>query len=248
VPRATYAAVVCVCAFFFFTAWAMIAGAGGEAAPATALADPGSFAYMLSDTYVGRLWTDILEILIVTSCFAGVLAFHNAASRYLFALARDGFMPRRFATVHPRYASPTVAGLASFIIMVVIVVVFAAAGLDPLTTLTSALTGFGAVGLLGLITATSAAVLVFFRRRGESGWARTVAPALATLALGAATVLALVNYEAITGTSSSTINSLPWLHVLIVAAAVVTALRARAKRPADYERMGQTLIDSGDRE
>ncbi len=243
VPRATYAAIFCICAFFFFTSWAMIAGAGGEAAPATALADPGGFAYMLSDTYVGTLWTSLLEILIVTSCFAGVLAFHNAASRYIFALARDGFLPRRFAVVHPKYSSPTTAGLASFAVMTVIVIVFAVAGLDPLTTLTSALTGFGAVGLLGLITATSAAVFVFFRRRGETGWVRTVAPALATVALGAATVLALVNYESITGTTSTVINSLPWLHVVTVVVAVAVALRARTGRPADYARMGQTRDD-----
>ncbi|GAB7006770.1 APC family permease [Nocardioides sp. AN3] len=243
VPRATYAAIASVCLFFVLTSWAMIAGAGGSAAPAKALADPGNFAYSLSDQYVGSLWTDILEILIVTSCFAGVLAFHNAASRYFFALARDRFMPSRLAAVHPRFASPINAGIASSALMLVVVVAFAIAGLDPLTTLTSALTGFGAVGLLGLVTLTSAAVVVFFWRRRQFGWVHTVAPVLATLGLGTATIMALVNYDAITGTSSKVINSLPWLHVVTVVTAIGVAMHAKSRRRSDYDRMGRTLVD-----
>jgi amino acid transporter len=243
VPRATYAAITVVCLFFVLTSWAMIAGAGGSAAPGKALADPGNFAYALSDQFVGKAWTDILQVLIVTSCFAGVLAFHNAASRYFFALARDRFMPAPLAKVHPRYASPVAAGVTSIVILTIIVVAFAIAGLDPLTTLTSALTGFGAVGLLGLITVTSAAVLVFFWRRRQFGLVHTVAPVLATLGLGTATVLALVNYDAITGTSSHVINSLPWIHVLTTVVGVSVALTARARRRQTYDAMGQTLVD-----
>src|SRR5699024_10968664 len=90
IPRATYVAICCIGLFFILTSWAFISGAGGDQAAATALKDPGSFAYNLSDEFVGTAWTSVLEVLIVTSTFAGVLAFHNAASRYMFALARDG--------------------------------------------------------------------------------------------------------------------------------------------------------------
>nr|WP_281367328.1 APC family permease [Nocardioides kongjuensis] len=243
VPRATYASTLGIGAFFMFTAWAMVVGGGGDAAPATALADPGAFAYALSDSYVGTAWTKILEVLIVTSCFAGVLAFHNAASRYLFALSRDGFMPTALSQVHPTYSSPTRAGIGSFGVMALVVSGFAIAGLDPLTTLTSAMTGFGAVGLLLLITTTSGAVVVFFWRRGERGWVHVIAPAIATVALATLTVLALVNYESITGTTSSVINSLPWIHVLTILVGLAIALRARSNRPEAYQRMGQTLVD-----
>ena len=243
VPRATYAAIACVTAFFVLTSWAMIVGAGMDSAPAAALADPGNFAYNISSHYVSSAWTDILQVLIVTSCFAGVLAFHNAASRYLFALSRDGFMPASMSKVHPTYASPTIAGFVSAAVMTSIVLFFAIAGLDPLTTLTTSMTGWGAVGVLGLITATSLSVLVFFWKRGQRGFAYTVAPALATLGLGAATVLALVNYEAITGTTSGLINNLPWLHLVTLALGIGIALRARSRRPEQYQGMGHTRID-----
>lgn len=243
VPRATYAAIVCVCLFFVLTSWSMIAGAGGAKAGATALADPGNFAYHLSDTYVATGWTDVLEVLIVTSCFAGTLAFHNAASRYFYALARDGFMPGPLARTHPRFKSPTIASVTSFAIITVVMLAFAVAGLDPLTNLATSLTGVGAVGVLGLVTFTSLAVVVFFLRKRRFGWRYTVAPALGTLGVGTALVLALADYPSITGTSSQVINSLPWLLVVVIAVAVGAALWARYRVPERYERMGQTRIE-----
>jgi amino acid transporter len=221
----------------------MVVGGGGPAAPGTALADPGDFAYGLTDANVGEAWTRVLQVLIVTSSVAGVLAFHNAASRYLFALARDGFMPRRLATVHPRHSSPHVAGTVSFGVMTVIVAAFAAAGLDPLTNLASSLTGLGAIGVVSLLTTTSLAVFAYFRRRGETGWTRQAAPAAASLLLAAALVLALLNYDAITGTSSQIINLMPVIHLVVITVAVGVALHARTHRPDDYRGMGQARIE-----
>lgn len=241
VPRATYVAILCVGLFFVLTSWALLAGAGPDS-QAIALADPGMFAYTLSDTFVGTLWTRVFEVLIVTSCFAGALAFHNAASRYLFALARDGFLPAPLARTQPTYRSPAVAGFVSSAIMTVVVMGFAIAGLDPLTNLSTALTGLGAVGLLSLITVTSFAVLVFFLRRRQFGWRYTVAPALATVGMAAATTLALTNYAAITGTESALINSLPWLHLVVIVVAVGMALWVRARDPRRYAAMGSTHI------
>ena len=242
VPRATYAAILCTGAFFVLTSWAMVAGAGGSKAAAVALSNPGNFAYNLSDKFVSPWWTDVLEVLIVTSCFAGVLAFHNAASRYLFALARDGFMPKPLDRTHPKYLSPTVAGATSFTIITAIMLGFAVAGLNPLTNLSTSLTGVGAVGVLALITFTSLAVVVFFIRRRQFGWRYTVAPALGTLGVGTALVLALTNYSDMTGTTSPIINSLPWVLLPVIAIAVAIGLRARSRDPERYKQMGQTRI------
>ena len=108
VPRATYISMACIGLFFVLTSWAFLASSDG--ATAAAGASPGTFAFDLSDQFVSSAWTTILEVLIVTSCFAGMLAFHNAASRYMFALGRDGFLPRPLRTIHPKHQSPVVAG------------------------------------------------------------------------------------------------------------------------------------------
>lgn len=243
IPRATYAAVAVVGIFYVFTTWALLAGAGVEQAAATAAQDPGGFVFALSDQFVGSASTDVLNVLIVTSSFAAVLAFHNAAARYFYALARDGFLPAPLARTHPRWRSPYVAGMVQVTVLALIVAGFAIAGLDPLTNLSTAMTGFGAVGLMALLAITSLAVLAFFWRRGERGWAVTVAPALATAGLTAATVLALVNYPSLTGSTSDVINNLPWLHLLVIAAGIGVALWMRANRPDRYAAMGTTRVD-----
>ena len=241
VPRATYISMACIGLFFVLTSWAFLASSDG--ATAAAGASPGTFAFDLSDQFVGSAWTTILEVLIVTSCFAGMLAFHNAASRYMFALGRDGFLPRPLRTIHPKHQSPVVAGATGYGVETVVVIGFALAGLDPLTNLSAALTGFGAVGLMVLITATSLAVLVFFARQGTFGLAQTVAPGLSLIGFGAITWFALSNFTAITGTDSAIINGLPYLHLLTIVVAIAVAMRARQAQPETYANMGRTLVD-----
>jgi len=243
VRRATYLSVVLAAAFYVLTAWALVAGGGGTGAPGAALADPGNYAFTLATDNVGAAWSDVLQLLVFTSSLAGVLAFHNAASRYMFALGRDEFLPRRLSAVHAKHESPHVAGVAAFVIMGLVIAGFAIAGLDPLTNLASSTTGVGAIGVVALLALTSLAVLVFFWRRGQRGWANTVAPAIGILLLGSATVLALVNYDAITGSRSTLINSLPVLHLVVIIVAVGVAVHAKKHRPAAYQSMGRTQID-----
>ena len=241
VPLATYISMACIGVFFVLTSLAFLASSDG--AVAAAGASPGTFAFDLSDEFVGSAWTTILEVLIVTSTFAGMLAFHNAASRYMFALGRDGFLPRPLRTLHPKHQSPVAAGVTGYVVETLVVVGFAVAGLDPLTNLSAALTGFGAVGLMVLITATSLAVLLFFAKQGMFGLTYTVAPALSLIGFATITWFAMTNFIAITGTDSAIINGLPYLHLVIIVVAIAVALRARQERPEIYANMGRTLVD-----
>lgn len=243
VRRATYISVVLAAVFYVLTAWALVAGGGGAGAPGAALADPGNYAFILATDNVGAAWSVVLLLLVFTSSLAGVSAFHNAASRYMFALGRERFLPRRLSAVHVKHESPYVAGVAAFVIMALVIAGFAIAGLDPLTNLASSTTGVGAIGVVSLLAVTSLAVLVFFWRRGRRGWAHTVAPAAGTLLLGSATALALINYNAITGSSLALINSLPVLHLVLIIVAIGVAIRAKKRRPEIYHGMGRTQVD-----
>jgi hypothetical protein len=64
------------------------------------------------NTYVGNWATDLTRVLIVTSLFAALLAFHNAITRYTYALASEGALPRQLGRIHPVHKSPYIAGLA----------------------------------------------------------------------------------------------------------------------------------------
>ena len=52
-----------------------------------------------------------MRVLIVTSLFAALLAFHNAITRYTYALASEGALPRRLGRIHPVHKSPYIAGI-----------------------------------------------------------------------------------------------------------------------------------------
>lgn len=238
VPRATYLAITCITGWYILTSWAFVVGGGGADAPAAALANPGTFVFALSDEYVGTAWTSILEVLIVTSMFGGVLAFHNAAIRYMFSLARDGFLPTPLVRIHPSYHSPVVANGVNAVLLLVISAGFAVAGLDPLTSLSTSMTGFGAVGLLGLVAATSLSVAVYFWRAGKRDLLHVGLPVVGTIGVGAALVLSLQNYALMTGTDNSVINHLPWLHVVTILVVVVVSFRVRRSHPARWAQAG----------
>lgn len=243
VPKATYGAVAVVGVFYVVCAWGLVAGAGVDRIGEVAGRDPGNFVFGLAGEYLGPVAVEVIGVLVVTSSFAAVLAFHNAAARYFFALARDGFLPAALARTHPRFGSPYVAGFVQVAVLAVMVFGFAVAGLDPLLNLSTSLTGLGAVGLESLLTLTSVAVAVFFYRRGERGPGHVLAPVVAAVVLAVATSLSFVNYSSLTGSPSPVINSLPWLHLLVVAVGLGVALWARARDRDRYERMGRTRVD-----
>lgn len=71
-----------------------------------------------------------MEILIVTSFFAAVLAFHNACARYLFSLGRERLLPT-LARTHHRMSSPHIASLALTVISIIAIGAGALLGADP---------------------------------------------------------------------------------------------------------------------
>lgn len=238
IPRATYLAIGCITAWYVFTSWAFVVAGGGYKVGEVTLADPGLFVFNLSDKYVAAAWTSMLNVLIVTSMFAGVLAFHNAAIRYMFSLSRDGFLPQALGKVHAEYRTPTVAGVVNAVLLLAISLGFAMAKLDPLLVLSTSMTGFGAVGVLGLVTATSLAVAVYFWHEGQRDLTHFYLPVLGAVGVGYGLYLSLTNYEFITGTSNKVINALPWIHLVTIVIVVLVGSYVRRSQPARWEQAG----------
>ncbi len=91
----------------------------------------GDLFFSLSDDYLTEAFTTAMQVLLCLSLFAGWLALHNAANRYMFVLGREGVLPRVLGTAHARYASPYRASLTQTAFSLVTAAVFAVAGLDP---------------------------------------------------------------------------------------------------------------------
>jgi amino acid transporter len=244
VPRATYIAILIIAIFYALTTWSLIAGYGAGHAAAAANKDPAEFVFAANARYVGGFTVHAMNLLICTSLFAALLAFHNATARYMYALARDGILPRALARTHPRFGSPYVASAVQLTLTAAVVITFAALGLDPLLELGAAFLGLGTLGIIVLQGLASFSVVGFFRNRPDGHWWKTlVAPLLGGLGLSAATVLVIKNYSSLTGAKSDVINHL-W--VLVPAAVVLgLALAAwlRARRPELYAGFAEDRVD-----
>ena len=90
VPRATLIAVVGLGLFYTFVSWMMIAGNGKKVSIEKSNTDSIGLWVDLAQAKLGGTFVgDIYLFLIVMGSFACGLAFHNAASRYLYAIGRE---------------------------------------------------------------------------------------------------------------------------------------------------------------
>jgi amino acid transporter len=237
IPVATYLALGAIAVVYAGAAWAMAAHAGqGHVVAAAGAQGPG----LLFGLGSGAL-SQAAQLLFLTSLFAAALAFHNCTWRYMFALGREGVLPtalgRTGANSIPRAASLTqsLTGLAA-------IVVYAAGGWSPMTDLFFWLGTTGGFGILLLLAMTAVAVIAFFARdpRGESAWARLIAPGLAVIALGAIVVLAVQHYGTLLGVppGSPAAWALPACYVVAAGTGVCWGVLLGARRPQVYATIG----------
>ncbi len=245
VSRATYIAVAFLGIFYAFVCWSIVNAYGTANVAQTAAETPDTLFFDATTRYVGSFATDLMEILIVSSIFAALLAFHNATNRYFYALGREGALPRQLGITHSTYRSPWVAGVVQTALAGIVVGIFALTGADPLLDLLSWLTGSGTVGILLLQALTSIAVLGYFRRRrdlDDRPWNTMVAPILGAIGLLAGEVLVLTNFDILTGASTGVNLALTLPIPLLAAIGYLLAVRMRRTRPERYEGIGTVRV------
>jgi len=236
VPRATYIAVGFLALFYAFTVWVVMGAFGGDASVAVANGDGGAdMVFGAGSKFVGTWLADSMHILIITSAFAATLAFHNAATRYMYALGREGLLPRALGRVDRRTGSPNLAVLVQSGIGLVVVIVGALADVDPYSVTFLWPNGAGVLGVMAMQALAALAVYGFFRRdrRGLSLFRVVIAPLAACAGLLLLTALAVIHFDLLTGASDG-VNA-----ALLVPLPVVFCLgllMARHIRRTDPER------------
>ena len=228
IPRATYAAVIIIGAFYAITVWAFVVAIGPDQVTGVAQKTLAGEGNMLLDTagdMLGNVGRDIVNVLLLSSLFACVLSFHNVIARYQFVLASKGLLPARLATVHDGHRSPSFSSVVQTATAAIIVAVLAILGVDPLVGVFGSMAGVATVGMVVLMLTTSIAVLVFFMRnldRVPSRWWTTrIAPALAVLGLLGSLWLVLSNFTLVTGGSaalSTVLAAIPFVGLIVGAA------------------------------
>ncbi len=243
VPLATYASLALIATFYLFTVWCMIGAIGVANVKPFAAHEGAGLMFTLIGTYVGSAFASITAIFFITSVLAALLALHNAASRYMFALGRDRLLPTRLALFHPRYHSPHVASAVQSAIDLVVVGGLALFGVDPYVGIATSTISAGTVGIIALQATAAFAVVGYFRKRGSARpWSTAVLPFAGGVGLLVALVLVLVNYPSVTVSSNPVVNFFP---LVVLAAAVGGFFYAgylRRTQPDAYGRLAESRL------
>jgi amino acid transporter len=237
IPVATYLALGAIAVVYAGAAWAMASHAGSDRVVGAAGAQGPGLLFSLG----GGGLSQAAQLLFLTSLFAAALAFHNCVWRYMFALGREGVLPPALGRTGGN-SIPRAASLAQSLTGLVFIVMYAAGGWAPMTDLFFWLGTTGGFGIVILLAMTAVAVIAFFARdpRGESAWARLIAPGLAAVALGAVVVLAVQHYGTLLGVAagSAAAWALPGCYVAAAGIGVCWGAALRARKPQVYAAIG----------
>jgi amino acid transporter len=237
---------------YVLVSYAFVVGYGTEGVAAGVGAqfdgEVASAYFPLTDRYGGAALTTAFEALIVTSLFACQLAFFNTAARYLFALGREGVLPRALARTHGRQQTPHVASIALAIALALYIGAFQLddasrdAALLKLATWSPLL---GVFGLLAVQALCSLAIVAYFRRRGGGNpWTTQVAPLAGAALMAFAAYLLLVNRGALAAAEGVPfVQAIPWTVLAVFATGAVAALWLRIRDAARYQTIGRVALD-----
>lgn len=122
VPLALTLAVVLAGVIYVFVMFAQAIGYGTDATGQDAFAGASSTLTELSSTYIGRWYAVAISVIAFFVAFASLLSSTAAASRLLFALARDGFGPSSFARTNPSTGVPVNSTIFTIVLTTILAV------------------------------------------------------------------------------------------------------------------------------
>jgi amino acid transporter len=256
-------AVIGLGVFYTVISWLTIAGNGGATSIAISRGSTGNafdLFYGLTQANLGGFAKDVYLLLAVTGSFACALAFHNAASRYIYAIGREGLTPglrRTLGATHGVHRSPHVASIAQTTITLVITLAFFL--LQKPTESAPDVAYFHLYGLMAILgtamillvqTICSVAVIWYFHVRDEHpetrNWWRTLtAPAIGAIGMAYVVYLLVSNLKFAAGAAadSPVYTAIPYVVGVIAVIGLVIGLTLRAKDRTRYEAIGRTVLE-----
>jgi amino acid transporter len=255
IPRATMISVLGVGIFYVFISWMAIAGTGPK--KAVELAQDSStagniFFDPVQSTY-GTWAITLFKLLLVTGSFACGMAFHQCASRYLYAMGREGLssgLQKTLGRTHAKHGSPHIAGFVQTAITLVLILAFFAAGMDPYVHLYGLLAILGTMAILIVQSLCAFAVVAYFHfhknHPSSAHWFKTfLAPLLGGIGMLYVVYLLWVNKDTAAGAASGTLlfKLTPWIVVGLFVFGAALALYFKFRDPRRYELIGRIVYE-----
>ncbi|WP_018830368.1 APC family permease [Salinispora tropica] len=242
VKVATYLSIAIIAGLYALSSWSMAVAVGPDQISEQAGEQSVALIFNLAGEHLGDTVVTIGQVLFLTSVVAAMISFHNTTARYAFALGRERVLPAAFGRTSPRSGAPRTASLAQSVLGLIVIVLYAVNGWDPIVQLFYWCGTSGGFGVLLLIATTSIAVIAYFARdgRGETLWRRAVAPGLAAVALLGVFTLAVLNFADLLGVPAD--HTLRWAvpagYLVAALLGAVWGLVLRSNRPDTYARIG----------
>lgn len=189
IPRAVVGSAIIVGLFYVITSYAWVIGTGFDNFTEETLAQANPWRELGEIFWAGG-WV-LIFLAIINSAIANANAGVNAATRVIYAMGRNGVLPRIFARTHPTHKTPHVAIIAQTIFGVAMALLFGWKW-GPLTGFVVMATALTILVILVYITVCIASIVFYWReRRSEfNPWLHGVFPVL-----GAAAFLAPLYYQ-----------------------------------------------------
>jgi amino acid transporter len=235
VRRAVMSALVFTGLLYAVAAWSMVVATGPT----------GVFEAARSQFLPFGLLGDYALVGVVVLCLAIVaaaIAFHNNVARYLFALGREGVLPRRLARTRGDHI-PVTGSFAQSGIALTVILIFTIFDVAPLDLFTWAST-LAALGILSLLVTWAIAAISFFMRghgRNEKTLTTLYAPVVGVM-LGATMVVAMMfNIEVLLNTSSDAPATyiLPGILIAFALIGIIWGVILRVSDPARFRSIGR---------
>lgn len=247
IPIATMIAVTGVGVFYIFVSWMTIAGNGAaESINLSTSANPLNLFFHPTELFVGHWAVVTMEWLMITGSFACAMAFHNAASRYGYALGREGLLPRALGRTHPRHGSPYVASIIQTTVAALWLTGFAVFKKDPYLDAFVLLAVLGTFSLLIVQTTTMVAVFRYFMKHHpeESVWRTKVAPIAGGIGMAAVVMLMIDNLDTAAGPAASSLlfKLVPYISGGLFIWGLAQAVYLRKRDPVKYETIGHVVL------
>lgn len=244
IPRATYLAVLMIGLFFVFTTWLMIAGTGAEnlLPMLGGLEDPTAHFFILAEQYTNPTISMVAGLLLISSLFAALSAFHNYIARYSYVAGREGLLPAVFGQTHIAHESPHIGSVVQTIGALIVLAIFAGKGLDPIQHMFTWISQVGTLGVIAMMCVTSISVILFFRKSGMAASPVTtlLLPIVAAVIMAGLFVYIFANYGDLTGTTGGSLGwILPSLIPLAAVVGLLLAARLKSADPARFAKMGE---------
>lgn len=234
-PIALVGSVVLTGLWFTFAMYGIIVGYGANHIPQIAAAS--APLHDLAIRYIGHWYANLVDLAAVSAIIAVLLAIHTANFRVIYALGRDGMLPRALGRTHPRHQTPHIAIIA-YSVFTLVIGLAAGVGWGPINAFGD-LGYLSSLGILPVYIGANLALPFFIYKKYRSDFSvlfHVVFPGLSSLIFFVAIYLSLHPWPA------APMNIFPWVLLGWILASIAWALVLRRRQSASLSRLGEVLF------